>query len=269
MLRPRKPMEQLDDYFADLSNPSEDDDHNILPQASPRNTHLNKEDNDRIMAYWKLKHSMPDHALNDLHQIHTSVPSVWSIRNIRRRLNNNIHVKNTEFGSYITMEDATKTLIHINGSIMTKIRRTMTIRLSIDRTQIGEKLKLLVLCISCTQFNSTQQISSKLLPIGLFKIDIKDYETVKKVIPNEIILSIIQESKLIVNGEEFSIKFKLACDYKMLLILFGLNAVSGTYVCPWCKVTTATINQLGSFSAFGRSKGARNMEEAKEEFKNY
>ncbi|CAF4532146.1 unnamed protein product, partial [Rotaria sp. Silwood2] len=108
------------------------------------------------------------------------------------------------------MEDAIKTLIHINASIITKIRTAMTIRLSIDGTQIGEKLKLLVLCISCPQFNSTQQVSSKLLPIGLFKIDVEDYETVKKVIPNEIIRSIIQERKLIINDERFSIKFRRA-----------------------------------------------------------
>ncbi|CAF1156885.1 unnamed protein product [Rotaria sp. Silwood1] len=60
---------------------------------------------------------------------------------------------------------------------------------------------------NCPQFNSTQQISSKLLPIGLFKIDVEDYETVKKVTPNEIISSIIQERKLIINDERFSIKF--------------------------------------------------------------
>ncbi|CAF3138117.1 unnamed protein product [Rotaria sp. Silwood2] len=167
------------------------------------------------------------------------------------------------------MEDAIKTLIHINASILTKIRTAVTIRLSIDGTQIGKKLKLLVLCISCPQFNSTQQISSKLLPMGLFKIDLEDYETVKNVIPNQIITRIIQERKLIINDEQFPIKFKLACDYKMLLILFGLNAVSGTYFCPWCKVTTANIGQLESFSAFDESKEARNMEEAKEELKMY
>ncbi|CAF1297019.1 unnamed protein product, partial [Didymodactylos carnosus] len=173
-----------------------------------RNTNSNKEENDRIITYWKLKNNISDHAVNELHKIHTSIPSIWSIRNVRKRLNNNIHVNNTEFGSYIAMKDAIKTLIHTNGSTKTEIRRNITIPLSIDGTQIGEKTKVLVLCISCTQFNSKQQMASKLLPIGLFKIDIEDYETVKKVIPNEIISSLIQDQKLIINGEQFSIKFK-------------------------------------------------------------
>ncbi|CAF3138103.1 unnamed protein product [Rotaria sp. Silwood2] len=206
-LRPRKSIEQFDAYSSDSSNSSEDNNHNLSTQLSSGNTNR-KEDNNRIITYWKLKHNISDHAVNELHKIHSSIPTIWSIRNVRKRLNNNIHVKNTEFGSYITMEDAIKTLIHINASIITKIRTAMTIRLSIDGTQIGEKLKLLVLCISCPQFNSTQQVSSKLLPIGLFKIDVEDYETVKKVIPNEIIRSIIQERKLIINDERFSIKFR-------------------------------------------------------------
>ena len=206
-LRPRKSIEPFDAYSSDSSNPSEDNNHNLFTQASPENTNV-KEDNERIITYWKLKHNISDHAVNELHKLHSSIPTIWSIRNVRKRLNNNIHVKNTEFGSYITMEDAIKTLIHINGSIITKIRTAITIRLSIDGTQIGQKLKLLVLCISCPQFNSIQKISSKLLPIGLFKIDVEDYETVKKVIPNEIISSIIQERKLIINNEQFSIKFK-------------------------------------------------------------
>ncbi|CAF2975485.1 unnamed protein product, partial [Rotaria sp. Silwood2] len=208
-LRPRKSIEQFDAYSSDSSNSSEDNNHNLSTQLSSGNTNR-KEDNNRIITYWKLKHNISDHAVNELHKIHSSIPTIWSIRNVRKRLNNNIHVKNTEFGSYITMEDAIKTLIHINASIITKIRTAMTIRLSIDGTQIGEKLKLLVLCISCPQFNSTQQVSSKLLPIGLFKIDVEDYETVKKVIPNEIIRSIIQERKLIINDERFSIKFRRA-----------------------------------------------------------
>ncbi|CAF0875102.1 unnamed protein product [Didymodactylos carnosus] len=201
-------MEQLDDYSSDSSNSSEDNSSNLPTPVLIRNTNSNKEENDRIITYWKLKNNISNHAVNELHKIHTSIPSIWSIRNVRERLNNNIHVNNTEFGSYIAMEDAIKTLIHTNASTKTKIRRNITIRLSIDGAQIGEKLKVRVLCISCTQFNSKQQIASKLLPIGLFKSDVEDYETVKKVIPNEIISSIIQGQKLIINGEQFSIKFK-------------------------------------------------------------
>ncbi|CAF1298012.1 unnamed protein product, partial [Didymodactylos carnosus] len=208
ILRPRKQMEQLDDNSSYSSNSSEDNSSNLPTPVLIRNTNSNKEENDLIITYWKLKNNISDHAVNKLHKIHTSIPSIWSIGNVRKRLNNNIYVNNTEFGSYIALEDAIKTLIYTNASTKTKIRRNITIRLSIDGTQIGEKLKVLVLCISCTQFNSKQQIASKLLPIGLFKIDIEDYETVKKVIPNEIISSKIQGQKLIINGEQFSIKFK-------------------------------------------------------------
>ena len=78
-----------------------------------------------------------------------------------------------------------------------------------------------------------------------------------------------ETDRIFCRDEHLNFYFRLGCDYKMLLILFGLNAVSGTYFCPWCKVTTANIGQLGSFSAFDKSKGARNMEEAKEELKRY
>ncbi|CAF1593409.1 unnamed protein product [Didymodactylos carnosus] len=108
--------------------------------------------------------------------------------------------------------------------------------------------------------SSTQQISSRLLPIGLFRIEEENYDTVKQVIPDELINGIQQNRRLYINGEEFSIKFKLACDYKMLLILFGLNAVSGKYFCPWCKVSKSTIKQLGTFSGYDITRGARSME---------
>ncbi|CAF0821913.1 unnamed protein product [Didymodactylos carnosus] len=116
------------------------------------------------------------------------MPSVWNLRNIRQQMNENINVINTEFESYIRIEDAIKTLIHTNQTSISRIRRSMTIRLSIAATQVGEKLKLLVLLVSCPQFSSrTQQIASKSLPIGLCKMEDENYDNVKQVIPDELI----------------------------------------------------------------------------------
>ncbi|CAF1363506.1 unnamed protein product, partial [Didymodactylos carnosus] len=107
----------------------------------------------------------------------------------------------------------------------------------IPPTEVGEKLKLLVLLVSSPQFSSrTQQIASKLLPIGLSKME---------------------DETMIIQ----------ACDYKMLLILFGLNAVSGTHFCPWCKVNRSTIKELGRFSGYDTKRGARSMAEVDNEMK--
>ncbi|CAF1050118.1 unnamed protein product [Didymodactylos carnosus] len=112
----------------------------------------------------KSKHNTSDHAMNEIHHITNTMPSVWSLRNIRQQMNENINVINTEFASYIRIEDAIKTLMHTNQTSISRIRRSITTRLSIDGMQVGEKLKLLFLLVSCPTF-SKQQIASKLLPI--------------------------------------------------------------------------------------------------------
>ncbi|CAF1477499.1 unnamed protein product [Didymodactylos carnosus] len=150
-------------------------------------TEIIPQDNHNIF-HWKLKHNISDHAMNEIHHINNTMPSVWSLRNFRQKMNENINVINTEFGSYIRVEDVIKTLIHTNQTSISRIRRSMTIRLSIDGTQVGEKVKLLVLLVSCPEFSSrTQQTAFKLLPIGLFKMEDENYDNVKQVIPDELI----------------------------------------------------------------------------------
>ncbi|CAF4546682.1 unnamed protein product [Didymodactylos carnosus] len=156
-----------------------------------------------------MRNNISAKAVNELHHIDDSAPTSYKIRLIRNDLNKKIRVIKTAHGAHAPMEDVIKTLIHVNKNLRKKIGRTITIRLSLDGTQTGDKLKLLVICINCPQFqSSTNQKASKILPLGLFRMEDENYDQLKLILPVELISSIEQNRKVYIDGEEFKLVFK-------------------------------------------------------------
>jgi hypothetical protein len=67
----------------------------------------------------------------------------------------------------------------------------------------------------------------------MFVIDKEDYENVERAL-SQILLKLMEVKKLEINDASFDVEWFLAADYKMLAILYGLNAANSHQACVWC-----------------------------------
>ena len=90
---------------------------------------------------------------------------------------------------------------------------------------------------------------------------IENYDHLKMSL-SDIIKEVEKLKSLTINGITFQIRFYFCSDLKFLAIACGIESVTATYSCIWCKCSSSKRHDISKqWSISDTQKGARNTEE--------
>jgi hypothetical protein len=77
----------------------------------------------------------------------------------------------------------------------------------------------------------------------MYEIKKENYEEIKESF-SEILAKIKTIKSIEINEKDYLIEFFLACDYKMLRILYGQKAANANEGCLWCNINLKKRNRF-------------------------
>ena len=220
----------------------------------------------RSSLYVKDKFGVSFEAFHELSML-SDLPSSSQVRKLTTSLNSQFNIKNTP--NNITgvqqsikerIEHRIKYLIQQNSLVGKPTLSTIRIKLTGDGTQIGRGLK--VVNIAFTVIDEGERANSVLenYTIAILKVE-ENYEQLVAGL-QDIISDAKDCNAIVIDGQQYNIKYYLGGDLKFLAIVCGLEAANAEYACIWCKCPKGKHDDMTmECSLTDSSKGARTIEE--------
>ncbi|CAF1365581.1 unnamed protein product, partial [Didymodactylos carnosus] len=167
--------------------------------------------------------------------------------------------------AYLNINDAVKLLIHSDPSIINNAsNETIQIKHNMDGTTIGTTTNILMSTIACIESGPNKQSALNVIPLGQFKFNKESRCEIDRVIPDEFI-NMMEKKLLCLKNLKLELDVHMSIDMKMMWQVMRLYGITGQnkHKCSHC--TASNMAELGKYSAFDPSKGARTLDQQYEE----
>lgn len=188
------------------------------------------------LMYWKEQHNISDKIYQALQDATTNLPTLYSAKNFRKKLNDTLVIHSNDKGFYAEIVPLLTNLIDdMFARNQIKLNDKILIKLAGDGTNVGVR-KLLNFTFSILN-SETCLAASGHHTLGVFEMRQESFEDID-ICLKEIIRDLANLKQVeITNGVRFEVDLFLAGDLKFLSIAHGINGAQANYPCIWCTVS--------------------------------
>lgn len=141
-----------------------------------------------------------------------------------------------------------------------KKSKRIRVKISGDGTNIGKRLHVINVTFTLLDEGS-QACSARGNHIIAMLKEPESYEQLKLGL-EDIVAEINSLHEIEVEGIKLSVSFYLGGDWKYLAVVTGIDSVSSTYVCIWCKCPSFERHDMSKeWSIVDAKRGARSLKE--------
>ena len=198
-------------------------------------------------------------------------PSLYFFNKAKEKLNDGLfRIYRNSFGHYV---DCGEKIVHYikknfkDLDIKNKIKR---VKLFGDGTITGP-LTHLNFGFALPDLGDISKTAAGNFQLGIFEIKNESYPILKEClaeVANNLNKFAKEKNKIIIDNEEYTIKFIMGGDLKWLHAIMGLNACNSSHPCLWCKFHKDNFSKLSGECLNDVKDLKRNIKEPLNNFKN-
>ena len=185
-------------------------------------------------------------------ELNVNSPSIKRLVKYQHELNRSLNIKRISTGYYMDSMDLIKAKIeHLIRQHIIKPGNAIYPKLSQDGTQLSRNTKIVNFVINI--INEGKKAAEGCYPIGVFKIDDENYDTVATWVSN-VWKRLKVFDKFQLDNNIYNILYFFSADYKMLIFILGLYSATSNFPCIFCTQHTDKLKEVGEPRTFDENR---------------